>query len=175
MKAINIVLAVLLFTTTTQAKIYTIGSGKWSDPLLWGNQYIGSTIKADDVVIITGQVTMTTSLLIEGTLQIEKGAAIVGIKDLTIAKTGKFVNNGNAVVRKIVNEGSVANNLVTEAMTNIMSTCTIENNSVILAGNNLESKDGNAYGRGGSFYINNTISCLDPVDFDICVNVFSQK
>ena len=86
-----------------QRKTYTLNSGKWSDACVWNGEYIGSTIKADDVVIITGQITMNTSLVVEGTLQVEHGAGMVGMKDLVVAKGGKFINNGNTVMKRMLN------------------------------------------------------------------------
>jgi hypothetical protein len=53
MKKVYTLIAAILTLTTANAKTYTIASGKWSDVAVWGGQYIGSTIKADDVVIIT--------------------------------------------------------------------------------------------------------------------------
>lgn len=107
MKAISIIGMAMLLALMVQAKTYTIGSGKWSDPRVWGSQYPGSTIKAGDVVIITGQVTLTTPIVVEGILRIEKGGSMAGMKDLTIAKSGRLINNGSTVVRRIVNEGSI--------------------------------------------------------------------
>jgi hypothetical protein len=156
MKTVNLVLAVMLFGTAIQAKTYTIGSGKWSDPCSWSDQSIGTTIKAGDIVIITGQVTLTTPLLVEGTLEIEKGATLLGAKDITIANGGLMVNNGSTVVRRIVNEGSVSNNLFMETTAGIENRSSLENNSTVVAGNNFDSVAGNTCGADGRIYINNT-------------------
>ena len=166
MKTINVVLAIMLFGTAIQAKTYTICSGKWSDPCLWPDQSIGSTIKAGDIVIITGQVTLTTPLLVEGTLEIEKGATLIGSKDITIAKGGVLVNNGSTVVRRIVNEGSVSNNLFMESTADIENRSCMENNSTVVAGNNFAGIGGETCGTDGRIYINNTAPQCDSNDLD---------
>ncbi len=175
MKAISIMVTLVLFFNGLQAKTYTIGSGKWTDPRLWENEYIGSTIKAGDVVIIKGHVTLTTPLIVEGTLQVEKGASIMGMKDLNVAQSGHFANSGITVVRNIVNEGSIRNNCVMEAMTNIQNNSVIENNHNMLAGNNFKSAGGNAYGRGGRIYANNSASVSASTDLGLGVNVYSIR
>jgi hypothetical protein len=38
MKTTAMIILTLLCAISTEAKTYTIGSGKWSDPKLWGNQ-----------------------------------------------------------------------------------------------------------------------------------------
>ena len=112
MKAISATLLTLMIVNFASAKTYILESGKWTDAKVWGNQYPGTTIKAGDVVIIKGQVVLTTPVTIEGTLQVEKGAYMVGMQTLLIAETGKFVNNGNTVMKGIVNEGTINNNMI---------------------------------------------------------------
>ena len=175
MKVISLMVTVMLFSSSLTAKTYTIGSGKWTDPRVWGNEYIGSVIKAGDVVIIKGHITLTIPLLVEGILQLERGASIMGMKDLTVAQTGRFVNNGNTVVRSIINEGSICNNCVMEAMSNIQNTSTIENNHNMLAGNNFSSAGGNAYGKGGRIYANNSATVSVSTELGLGVNVYSMK
>lgn len=172
MKQISTILTVMLFITSIQAKTYTIGSGKWSDPCLWSDDQVGSTINAGDVVIVTGQVTLTSSLLIAGTLQIEKGATLLGAKDITVAKGGILVNYGSTVVRKIVNEGSINNSLFLETMTDIENRSMMENTNTVLAGNNFESVAGKACGKDCRFYANNNITQCDPAEFDANVGVY---
>ena len=172
MKKVYTILAAILMITSANAKTYTVGSGKWSDASVWGGQYIGSTIKADDVVIITGQMTMNTSIVVEGTLQVEKGAGMVGMKDLVVTKSGKFVNNGNTVVKRILNEGSISNNMIMEAMLDITNKSAIENNNNMVAGNNFDSFGGNAAGKGGAYFINNNVSSSPSAKFGSDVKVF---
>jgi hypothetical protein len=130
-----IILAAMLLATTAQAKTYTIGTGKGSDPSIWGNQYIGTTIKPGDVVIITGKITMNAAIVVEGRLQIEGGAALIGMKDLTIAKSGSFVNNGITVVEKIVNKGVVTNNQLMKTMMDNGNDKMVLNTNTIVAAN----------------------------------------
>lgn len=172
MKKVYITIAAIFTLAAANAKTYTVGSGKWSDASVWGGQYIGSTIKAEDEVIITGQVTMNTSIVVEGTLKVEKGAGIVGNKDLVVAKSGKFVNNGNTVVKRIVNAGTISNNMIMEAMMDITNQSTIENNNNMVAGNNFDNFGGNASGNGGAYFVNNNISSSPSAKFGSDVKVF---
>jgi predicted transcriptional regulator len=175
MKALYIIIAAMLFTIALQAKTYIIGSGKWSDPILWENEYWGCTIQKGDVVIITGHVVITSALLIQGTLQIEKGASIIGMKDLNIGITGRVVNNGNIIVKNIINEGSIENNMTMEAMTNIASTGAIENYNNIIAGNNFEIKDGEVSSTKGGLYANNKISLSSSTSLSLAGNFYCPQ
>jgi len=172
MKKISTLFTALIILSATHAKTYTLTSGKWSDAAIWGGQYIGNKISADDVVIVTGQLTMNTSIVVEGTLQVEKGAGMVGNKDLVVAKTGKFVNNGNTVMNRIVNEGSISNNQIMEAMNNIDNSGSIANNNNIVAGNNFSNFGGNAAGNGGAYFVNNNVSASATAKFGSDVRVF---
>lgn len=171
MKKVYTILAILA-TTASFAKTYTVGSGKWSDSKVWNNEYVGATIHANDVVIVTGNMTVNTSLVVEGTLQVEKGASLVGMKDLVIAKGGKFVNNGNTVLKNIINEGTVNNNMIMEAMGNIENRASIDNNNNMVAGNNFSNISGTAAGKSGAYFVNNVISNSTTAKFGSDVRVF---
>ena len=158
-----------------EAKTYTLGSGKWTDAKVWNNDYPGATIKADDIVIITGQVTVNTRIVVEGTLTVNKGAFMVGMKDLVISKSGKFVNNGNTVMNRIVNEGSISNNLLMEAMNDVDNKGTIENNNNMVTGNNFENFGGAANGTGGAYYVNNHVFASPSAKFGHEVKIFGGK
>jgi hypothetical protein len=174
MKKVYILFSAILALNTANAKTYTINSGKWSDASVWGGQYIGSIIKADDVVIITGQITMNTSVVVEGKLLVEKGAGMVGMKDLVVAKNGEFVNNGNTVMKRIINEGSIKNNMMMEAIVDIENKSLIENNNLV-SGSNFENFGGNAAGNGGAYYVSNQINSSPASKFGSDVKVFSAK
>jgi hypothetical protein len=175
MKTVNLVLAAMLFSTAVQAQTYTIGSGKWSDPCSWSDQSVGSIIKAGAVVIITGQVTLTSSLLIEGTLEIEKGATLLSAKDITIAKCGVFVNNGSTVVGRIVNEGSVNNNLFMETTADIENRNSLENYSAVVAGSNFDGLGGNTCGADGRLYVNHTTPQCNSTEPDAGACIISAN
>jgi hypothetical protein len=164
--------AAIILSFNTQAKTYTLGSGKWNDANTWNGEYAGNTIKAGDVVVVTGQVTVTNAVLVEGTLKVEKGASMVGMKDLVIAKTGTFVNNGNTVMKRIINEGTIENNLIMEAMLDIENRGSMENSNNIVAGNNMQNYGGNAKGNGGAYFINNNITTSPSAKFGSDVKVF---
>jgi len=149
-----------------------LGTGKWNDANVWNGDFAGNTIKAEDVVIISGQVTITNPIVVEGTLQVEKGASMIGMKEMVVAKSGKFVNNGNTVLKRIINEGSISNNLVMEAMLDIENKGTIENNNNVVAGNNMQNYGGNATGKGGAYFVNNTINSSPSAKFGNDVKVF---
>ena len=172
MKKVYTILAATLIFAAANATTYTVGSGKWTDAATWNGNYPGSTIKADDVVIISGQMTVNTPIVVEGTLQVEKGAGMVGMKDLVVAKGGKFINNGNTVMKNIINEGTISNNMIMEAMMNIENKGSINNNNNTVAGNNLQNFGGNAAGNGGSYFVNNTIVSSPSAKFGNDVKVF---
>lgn len=171
MKKISTLFAALTILTAANAKTYTLTSGKWTDAAAWGGEYAGATIKANDVVIITGQMTMNTSIVVEGTLQVEKGAGMVGMKDLVVAKSGTFVNNGNTVMKRIVNEGTINNNLIMEAMGDFDNKGQIANNNNIVAGNNLSNYGGEAGGKGGAYFVNNNVSASASAKFGSDIRV----
>ena len=172
MKKTSILFAALIIFAAANAKTYTVSSGKWSDASVWGGQYIGSTIGANDVVVITGQMTMNTSIVVEGKLQVEKGAGMVGMKDLVVTKSGTFVNNGNTVIKRIVNEGTINNNLIMEAMMDIDNKGSIANNNNMVAGNNFSNFSGNAVGYAGAYFVNNNVSASASAKFGADVKVF---
>jgi hypothetical protein len=172
MKAFYTILLITLATNFASAKTYTLGSGKWTDAKIWNNDYPGTTIKTNDIVIITGQVTMNTAIVVEGMLTVEKGAFMYGMKDLVISKSGKFVNNGNTVMKRIINEGTINNNLVMESINDVDNKGLIENNNNVVAGNNFENFGGNAKGNGGAYYVNNNVYTSPASNFGVQVKVF---
>jgi hypothetical protein len=172
MKTLYTILAAALISNFASAKTYTLGSGKWTDAKVWNNDYPGTTIKADDIVVITGQVTMNTGIVVEGSLTVDKGAFMVGMKDLVISRSGKFVNNGNTVMNRIVNEGTISNNLIMEAMTDVDNKGLIENNNNMVAGNNLENFGGAAKGSNGAYFVNNNVFTSPASKFGEQVKVF---
>lgn len=158
--------ALLLLGNILSAKTYTLGSGKWTEA-----SYPGTIIKADDLVIVTGQITLNTGIVVEGTLQVEKGASMVGMKDLVISKSGTFVNNGNTVTKRIVNEGTINNNLIMEAMNDIDNKGIIGNNNNLVAGNNFNNFGGDAQGKSGAYFINNNLHTSHGSTFGTDVRV----
>ncbi len=158
MKAIAATLVTLMIVNFASAKTYILESGKWTDAKVWNNQYPGTTIHADDVVIIRGQVVLTTPIVIEGTLEVEKGAYMVGMQTLLISKSGMFINNGNTVMKGIVNEGTINNNLIMEAKADADNLGIIDNNNLISASHNFNNLRGTAGGKGGLYIADNKIN-----------------
>ena len=172
MKVFYSILTATLISNFAVAKTYTLGSGKWTDAKVWNNDYPGTTIKSSDVVVITGQVTMNAGIVVEGTLTVDKGAFMVGMKDLVISKSGRFVNNGNTVMKRIVNEGTIDNNLIMEAMNDVDNKGLIENNNNMVAGNNFENFGGRANGASGAYFVNNNVFTSPAAKFGSDVKVF---
>ena len=172
MKVFYSILTATLISNFAVAKTYTLGSGKWTDAKVWNNDYPGTTIKSNDVVVITGQVTMNAGIVVEGTLTVDKGAFRVGMKDLVISKSGRFVNNGNTVMKRIVNEGTINNNLIMEAMNDVDNKGLIENNNNMVAGNNFENFGGKANGASGAYFVNNSVFTSPAAKFGSDVKVF---
>lgn len=171
-KIYSLLSAAILLAGTAHAKTYTLNSGKWNDANTWNGEYAGNTIKAEDIVIVSGQVTVTNPIVIEGTLKVEKGASFVGMKDLLVTRSGTFINNGNTVMKRIINEGTINNNLMMEAMLDIENKGTIDNNNNVVAGNNLHHFAGNAKGNGGAYFINNNVHTSSTAKFGGDVKVF---
>lgn len=155
MKAHYLISAAMLITAMAQAKTYTISSGQWNDPAVWGNQYIGTTIPAGDVVIITGKINMNAPLVVDGKLEIENGGALIGMKALTIGKKGSFVNNGITVVERIVNAGSVVNNSLMKTMMDKSNQPPVLDYPTIVAGNNNNNEVSGETAKAGSSSDNN--------------------
>lgn len=164
--------ASLLAATVASAKTYVVSSGRWTDAAAWNQGYPGTVISAEDEVIISGQVTMNTGIVVEGTLRVEKGASMVGMKDLVISKSGKFVNNGNTVMKRIMNEGTIHNNLIMESMMDIDNKGSIGNNNNVVAGNNFSNYGGKADGKAGAYFVNNNVYNSPASEFGKNTKVF---
>ncbi len=171
-KIYTLLTASLMIAGVANAKTYTIGSGKWNDAKIWNGDYAGTTVKATDVVIISGQVTITSPIVVEGVLRVEKGASMVGMKDLMVTASGTFENNGNTVMKRIINEGTIHNNLIMEAMLDIENKGSIANNNNMVAGNNMQNYGGDASGKGGAYFVNNNITTSPAATFGSDVKVF---
>lgn len=167
-----LLLTTFLLVAATYAKTYTLTSGKWTDASTWSGDYMGTVIKAGDVVIINGQVTMNISLVVEGTLIVNKSAAMFGMKDLVITKTGELINNGNTVMRRVLNQGMITNNMIVEAMMDIENESLIGNNNMVIAGNNFDNTGGIAAGKRGAYFINNRVMASPSAIFGSDVKVF---
>ena len=115
---------------------------------------------------------MNTNVLVEGMLTVEKGAFMVGMKDLVISKSGRFLNNGNTVMNRIINEGLISNNLVMESVSDVDNKGLIENNNNLVTGNNFENFGGNAKGNSGAYYVNNSVFTSPASNFGVQVKVF---
>jgi hypothetical protein len=114
---------------------------------------------------------MNVPITIAGTLHIAKGGSIAGTKDLVILKLGTLVNDGNAIVGRIINGGSITNNRMLEAVKDIYNNGKINNNSVIASGNNFNNNNGQASGTGGSYFINNSVRSTNEDAFGKDVRV----
>jgi len=145
------------WSSSVSAKTYTLKSGKWTDPATWNDNYPGTTIRADDVVIIEGAILINTSIVVEGTLWVARGASMVGFRDLRIASSGQFINNGNTVMERIVNEGRIVNNQSMDAITDIDNKGTIQNTSNLVAGNDFNNTSGVVTGEKSTLFAQNNI------------------
>ena len=165
MKTVIATLICLAATGFVNAKTYIITSGKWTDAKVWNNQYPGTTIQAGDVVIIKGQIVLTTAIIIEGTLQVDKGACMMGMQTLVISNQGTFINNGNTIMKSIVNEGTINNNQILETKADADNTGTIDNNNLLSAGHNFNNLRGTACGKGGVYVADNNINAAPEATF----------
>ena len=173
MKTLYTLITILALVTSANAKTYVASaSGKWNDVTIWNNDYPGTTIAAGDEVIVKGNITLNTSLVIEGTLTLEKGGMMVSNKDVVIAKSGKFNNNGNLVSKSIINEGELNNAMLVESMGSFENKGTINNNSMAVAGTNFANYGGTAQGNNGAYFVNNNVQTSPAAKFGDDVKVF---
>ena len=172
-----IILAAVIFTLnfSASAKTYVaINSGKWSDIATWENGAPGNEIKADDEVIVKNHITMNQDVAVKGKLTIEKGNTIMSNKSLFVAPTGKVVNNGNLTVKRIVNEGSIANNSMMESMQELENKGTIANNQNMVAGTNILNFGGSIEGNKGTYFANGTVVSSNGAKFGNDVKIYAN-
>lgn len=155
-KTLTLAIATIFALTATAKTFVANGNGRWTDASIW-NEVPGATIQAGDEVIIKGNVVMNVAVTVEGLLVIDNNATITGSKDLTIAKSGQFENNGSMITKRIVNNGVILNNKVMETVFNIENSGSIINNSAVLAGQNLVNNSGNIAGTNGSYIVNKEV------------------
>jgi len=74
-------------------------------------------------------------------------------------------------MKRIINEGTINNNLIMEAMMDIENKGVIDNNNMV-AGNNFENFGGNATGKDGAYYVNSNISNSPSAKFGSDVKVY---
>ena len=175
-KSLIALAVILLAHTATFAKTYTaVNSGKWSDAATWStNGAPGNVIAIDDEVVIKNHITMNTDVAVSGTLTIEKGISVTSNKTLYITNVGKLVNNGNLVVKRIVNEGTINNNSMIESMNDVENKGTMTNNSNIMAGTNLMNFGGNVTGNQGTYFTNGTVLASADAKFGKNVKIYTD-
>src|ERR1700761_2871742 len=81
---------------------------------------------------------------------------MLGLKDLVIAKSGTFINNGNTAMDHIINQGNVMNNKSMEAITNIDNSGRVNNTSNMVAGNNFNNS-GTVEGKKSTYFVQNSL------------------
>lgn len=170
-----ITLAAIVLVNTAYATTYTaINSGKWSDAATWSNVAPGNVIEANDEVVIKNHITMNADVAVKGTLTIDKGVSVTSNKTLFIATTGKMVNNGNLVVKRIVNEGTINNNSMIESMNDVENKGILTNNANITAGTNLMNFGGNVTGNEGTYFTNGTVIASADAKFGKNVKIYTD-
>ena len=170
-----ITLAAIVLVNTAYAKTYTaVNSGKWSDAATWSTGAPGNVIEANDEVIIKNHITMNADVAVSGTLTIDKGVSVTSNKTLFIASAGKLVNNGNLVVKRIVNEGTINNNSMIESMNDVENKGILTNNANITAGTNLMNFGGNVTGNEGTYFTNGTVIASADAKFGKNVKIYTD-
>lgn len=153
----------------------TISHGKFSDENIWQPTYPGNILKAGDSVVINSQVVLNIPIAVEGTLFIEKGAALQGNKEIRVAKSGLLENKGNTVVKRLSNEGKINNELILEAMMEVDNSGVINNTATTFAGSTLLNKGGVLDGNKGSYFSNNTVIASPNSVYGKDINVFQAS
>jgi hypothetical protein len=171
-----LILCAALVAKNAEATTYIASQhGKFTDEKIWHPNYPGSNIAANDSVIISAQVVLNTALSIAGVLTIEKGASFQGNKDVAINQSGKLVNKGNTVVRRLLNEGRLDNQLVFETMLEVENHGTINTSSATIAGTSLLNQNGVLSGTQGSYFSNSTIISSPASIYEKGVKVFEAS
>jgi hypothetical protein len=157
LKYLLVALAAVVYLNAIAATYKAIENGKFSDAKIWQPSFPGNYIKTGDSIIITSQVILNMPLAVEGVMIIEKGAALQGNKDISVAKTGVLNNKGNTVVNRLSNAGVVKNELVLETIFDIENSGIMNNSSTTLAGSSLVNEGGILDGNKGSYFSNDMV------------------
>lgn len=151
------ILSYLCFNHANAATFKTTAYGKFSDEKVWEPTYPGNMVKEGDSIIISSQIILNVPITIQGVLVIEKGAGLQGNKDILVTKSGSLSNKGNTVVKRLLNEGKINNELVLETMMEMENTGWVHNSSVTLSGSNLLNRGGVLDGKNGNYFSNNSV------------------
>ncbi len=166
-------LVCLLTASVVSAKTFTIvNSGKWSDASIWQDGSVSNQIEEGDVVLVKSHIMINVDLIVKGTLIVDKGFSMMSNKSIFIAKSGKFINDGNVSVKRLFNEGIINNNAMLESMLDIENKGILDNNVNMVAGSNLLNFGGNVKGRNGTYFANSSVVSSPSATFSKDINVF---
>lgn len=124
-----------------------LSSGKWSV------LYSKNTVEAGTKLVITGDVTVDVPLLIEGTIEITKGASLLGLRTVYVTPAGRLLNQGSIVFNSLFNSGHITNNSIIELMYDLENDGILQNNHLINCGRAFYCNKGTVKGSNSRYYI----------------------
>lgn len=153
--ALALILAALIsFSFPLNAKTFTASlNGTYSDQNVWIPAYPGNIIQESDTIVISNDVTLTTDIVVKGTVLVRRTGSLMGEKKMVILPSGKFVNFGTTVVNAINNRGLIYNKNVFEVASDFINSGEVINQESMVVGN-ITDNIGLITGTGGNLISN---------------------
>lgn len=145
---------------SVQAATVFLPSGRWSEV------YSKNTVEAGTKLVITGHVTVDIPLLILGSIEIAKGASLSGLKPVYIAPAGSLHNEGNIVLKSLLNSGQIVNNGIIDLMYDLENEGILQNNHLINCARSFYCHGGTLGGGNSRYYIGEFYRISDLVNID---------
>lgn len=150
-KYLFIILA-LSTTFCSDAMVFSVeGDGKWTNQANWDGAFPGKTNFLGDTIVIDAFITLNTDITIEGVVLVTETGSLLGNKQIEISPTGTLINEGNSIVKKIVNNGLIVNRLILECTGDLLNYNTIKNYETVLVGSSIYNT-GAINGDGGQYF-----------------------
>lgn len=175
--SLAIILASLtLFSFTASAATYTASlNGKYNDHNIWTPAYPGNIIKETDTIVIANDVTLSTDIIVKGTVLVRRTGSFMGNKSVVVLPSGKFINFGTSVVDALNNRGMVFNKHILEVTFDFINSGELVNQESMVVGN-ITDNIGLITGQGGSLISNkklvNSQTGAIKGSIDVCSNQF---
>jgi hypothetical protein len=139
--------SLLTASFSTHAAVVFLQSGRWSE------LYAQNVVNAGTHIIITGNVTLDSPILIEGSIEISKGATFSGFKSLYITSSGILKNEGSIVLKSLLNTGQIINNGIIDLMYDLENEGTLQNNHLINCARSFYCNSGALTGGNSQYYV----------------------
>jgi hypothetical protein len=170
--------ALVCFSCSLKATTYTTqNNGNYTVAANWKIAYPGNFIQAADTVYINTHTQLNTDIIVKGTLIIRPRQALTGSRNIVVMAGGSVHNHGIAIVKAIVNKGTLHNHHILETEADIINSGWLHNYHSIISGNIFENT-GTIDGKWGSIMANARFVNIGPGNItgttDVCSNNFSS-